>query len=297
MRLDQYLVKIKNISRTEAQKLIKDNQVKVNNKIINKNNYDVKEDADIKIIEKIESKINKNKQENGLPIWEHDIEVVYEDKDLLVVNKESGIIVHPTSFNEMNTLANALKYYFLKNNIVNEFDDFRNGICHRLDKDTSGLIVVAKTKETLNKMVDLFKENKIKRIYSALIVGRLETNKLEVQAPLKRISATNKWEVSSDFDALDATTIFYKNKEFRNFSLVNCELLTGRTHQIRAHAKYIKHNIINDPVYGPSKKTTKYGQYLVANKIRFIHPITNEVINLEIDLPKEFEGYIAKYGK
>lgn len=299
MRLDQFISQDKNISRTEAQKLIQSNLIEINGKIINKNNYQVDENISIKYLSNdINQKQLDNKNlTNGLKPLKQKLDVVYEDKHLMIINKPSGIIVHPTSFQEENTLANIIKNYFIENKIKNEFNDFRNGIMHRLDKDTSGLLIVAKTKEVESLIKQMFIDNKIDRYYLAIILGSLESNKLEVQAPIKRIKDTNKREVSTDYDADDATTIFYKVQDFKNISLVRCELLTGRTHQIRVHAKYIKHNVMNDPVYGPSKKATKYGQYLVANEIDFIHPITNKKINVKIDMPKEFNEYIKKYGK
>ena len=274
MRLDLYLSQKNNLSRKESQSLITSGCVFVNGKQVTKNNFQVSDNHEISIAESRHLKITqdeRDKTQKELTPWNYDIDVVYEDEHLLVVNKASGIIVHPTSFGEEKTLANAVKHYFNKKKIENE-----------------------KTESSLKEM---FVNNSIHRYYLALINGHLDSKKLEVQAPIKRIKNTNKREVSSDYDAEDATTIFYKLEDFKNISLVRCELKTGKTHQIRVHAKYIKHSVVNDPVYGSSKKATSYGQYLVANEINFVHPITKKLIDIKIDMPKEFNEYIRKYGK
>lgn len=301
MRLDLYLSQTNNISRKESQSLINSGCVFVNGKQITKNNFQVSEQSNVIVDKEKFIELSNNKKEykikDELKSWDYKIDVVFEDEYLMIVNKSSGIIVHPTSYGEDNTLANAIKFYFEKNKIKNEFNDLRNGIVNRLDKDTSGLIIVAKNKNTESLLKEMFVTNSIHRYYLALINGHLDSKKIEVQAPLKRIKNTNKREVSTDYDAEDAITIFYKLEDFKNISLVRCELKTGKTHQIRVHAKYIKHNIVNDPVYGSNKKTTSYGQYLVADQINFIHPITKKHIEVKIDMPKEFTEYIRKYGK
>ncbi len=298
IRIDMHLAKISNIPRTEAQKLISNGCVKVNNKIINKNNQLINPLVDKIEINKINSKKENTKNEINFSIkpFNSNLEIVYEDEYLFIVNKDSGIMVHPTTFNETNTLANIIKYHISKNNINSKIDNIRMGICHRLDKDTSGLIVVAKDDLTYQKMVNLFKDNKVEKTYTALLFGNLESKQLDVDAPIKRIDGTNKREVSTDSDAKDSFSSFTLLKQYEKFCLVEIKIKTGRTHQIRVHAKYIKHNVINDPIYGVSKNTTKYGQYLVANKIKFINPISNKLISVSIDLPKEFNDYIKKNG-
>lgn len=295
IRLDQYLVDLKNISRNEAQQLIINNKVKINKKIINKKNLLINpENIDIDIDEIKEIKVNDTK----LISWNKSIDVVFEDEYLMIINKESGIMVHPSSYNEQYTLANAIKHYFDKNKIESEFkNDLRIGIAHRLDKDTSGLIIVCKNKNTLDKLLDMFKNNQIKKTYLCLLHGILENSQIDVDAPIKRIDGSNKREVSQDSDSKDSFTTFKLLKPYKGFCLCESIIKTGRTHQIRVHAKFIKHNVINDPLYGINKNTTKYGQFLVANKLQFKHPITNKMINIEIDIPIEFKNYIKKYGE
>lgn len=294
IRLDQYIANFKKISRTEAQDLITNNCVKINNKLINKKNLLINpENINIVI-----DGIKKEKEEFKLLPWNKSIEIIFEDENLMIVNKESGIIIHPSSFNENNTLANAIKFYYEKNKIKSDFiDDLRIGVAHRLDKDTSGLIIVAKTKKTLEKLFDMFKTNQIEKTYLCLLHGILENTQIDVDAPIKRIDGTNKREVSQDSDSKDSFTTFKLIKAYKGFCLCESIIKTGRTHQIRVHAKFIKHNVLNDPIYGISKNSTKYGQFLVANKLKFKHPILNKLININIGMPKEFENYIKKYGE
>lgn len=295
IRLDQYISTLKNISRTEAQQFIENNKVKVNGKIISKKNHLV--NIDNITIEIDEKKDIKENNKIDLKPWNKDLEILYEDDYLFIVNKDSGIIVHPSSFNEEKTLAHAIKYYLTKNKMKSDFiDDLRLGVAHRLDKDTSGLLIVAKNKKCYEKLLEMFKNNEIEKTYLCLMHGILENSQIDIDAPIKRIDGSNKREVSQDNDAKDAFTTFKLKKAYKGFCLCESKIKTGRTHQIRVHAKFIKHNIINDPMYGINKKVTKYGQFLVANKLKFKHPILNKNILVEIDMPKEFENYIKKYG-
>lgn len=293
-RLDLLVAEKFNISRSTAKDLILNNRVFCGDKTLNKPNLKINLDSDLRIIN-----IEKKEENFSLPIWKKEIEIVYEDEYIFVVNKPSGIIIHPTKYNEENTLANIMKGIFVSKNIDTFEDYLRNGIVHRLDKDTSGLVVVAKNKKVYEKFSNMISNKEIKRYYLALIHNHLQTKKVEIEAPLKRIDGTNKREVSKDFDAKDAKSIFVEKEKYSNFSLIECELITGRTHQIRAHLSYLKNNVINDPIYsmGLHNKFTKYGQYLVAYKIEFHHPFLNQKeIVIEIDLPIEFKEYIKKYG-
>lgn len=296
VRLDIYVSQKLNISRSEAQKLIDNNCVSNKQKILNKRNLMVDIDNNGIVINNNLNNESKAK-ENILTPYKHNLDIVYQDDYLLIINKESGMIIHPTSFNEQNTVANIVKYY-IDNKLIKSSikQDNRMGICHRLDKDTSGLLVIAKDNKTFEKMSKMFKENNVKKIYTCLLFGVMESKQIDVDAPIKRVDGSNKREVSSDFDAKDAFTTFTLIKAYEKFSVVEANIKTGRTHQIRVHAKYIKHNVINDPLYGLTNKTTKYGQYLVANKIEFIHPITNKLVSVKIDLPNEFIKYIKENG-
>lgn len=290
IRLDIMVAKINAISRTKAKLLIENYLVKVNNKISTKTNECV---SDLDAIEIMSFPPNTS---SVIAPSKKKLEIFHEDKYLLIVNKGSGQLTHPTNMNENSTLANNIKYYFLDKGIITDFEhnDKRWGICHRLDKNTSGLIIVAKSKECFLKITNMLEEKKVKRFYLALIWKSLKTNVVKAELPIKRKNGSNERVVSTDSDAKNSVTIFSEIKKFSNFSLINCQLETGRTHQIRAHLKYIGNPIINDPIYGINKKTTNYCQYLVANKIYFIHPYTNEDITIEIKMPKEFIKYIKE---
>lgn len=289
-RLDIKIAEINAISRTKAKSLIINSLVKVNNKIINKTNEFVNDLDNIEILPYpiSESSVLKPSKKK--------IVILYEDEYLLIVNKPSGQLTHPTNMNENDTLANSVKNYFIEKGITTDFepDDKRWGICHRLDKNTSGLIIVAKCKECFTKISNMIEEKKVKRFYLALIWKSLKTNIVRTELPIKRKNSSNERIVSTDNDSKESITIFSEKKKFDDFSLINCELETGRTHQIRVHLKYIGNPIINDPIYGINKKTTKYCQYLTANKISFIHPYTGKNISIEIKMPKEFLQYIKE---
>ncbi len=295
IRLDILVSNKFNISRTIAKEYILQNFVSLNEEILNKPNLKLDElsDIELKIIE-------KEKLIEDLIPWNFPIEIVYEDDYIFIVNKPSGILVHPTNFKETKTLSNIMKHIFISKNIKPFGDYLRSGIVHRLDKDTSGLLIVAKDQDVYNTFVNLIKNKKIKRKYKALVHGYLNTKKVEVDAPISRINETNKREVSKDFNAQDARTIFSEIKRYKNFSLIDCELITGRTHQIRVHAKFINNNIINDPMYGLThlNKATKYGQYLFAYNLIFEHPfIQGKLVDVKIDMPHEFNKYIENNGE
>lgn len=293
-RLDILICSKFSLSRSIAKHKIENNLVKVNNKIISKANTKVKTDSEIILLEEI-----KEEKEQTLKPWKKDIDIVYEDQYILIVNKPNDIIVHPTSYEVTNTLANIIKYIFESKKIKYDGDELRMGIVHRLDKCTEGLLIVAKNKKVFETFTKLFLEHKVEKKYLALLHNHLQTRTVEVDAPIKRVETSTRREVSKDLDAKDAKTIFKEITKYKNFTLAEIELFTGRTHQIRVHAEFIKNNVVNDPIYGPKyiNKTTKYGQYLVAYKLKFIHPFTKNEVNINLDMSKEFKEYIKKYGK
>lgn len=293
-RLDILVSSKFSLSRSIAKHKIENNLVKVNGKIISKPNTKVDEESEI-ILE--EEKVVE--QAKVLTPWKKELEIVYEDKYILIVNKPNDIIVHPTSYDLSNTLANIIKYIFDTKKIKYDGDPLRMGIVHRLDKCTEGLIIVAKSLDSFNAFTKLFLDQKIEKKYLALLHNHLQTRTVEVDAPIKRVETSTRREVSRDIDAKEARTIFKEINKYKNFTLAEVELFTGRTHQIRVHAEFIKNHVINDPIYGPKhiNKTTKYGQYLIAYKLKFIHPFTKKEVNISLDMPKEFKEYIKKYGK
>ena len=274
MRLDEYIKTKYDMSRSKAQKLNDDNLILVNGEHKN-NSYIVEEKDVIELIENKEYVPSKFKGEN-IPL-----DIVYEDEDIVIINKASGMVVHPASGNYENTLVNALIYRY-------NLDDtnVRSGIVHRIDKDTSGLVIVAKNDKTLELLTEMFKNKEIKKTYLAIVDGVINNKSGTINAPITRDTKDRK-KMMVGKDGKKSITHFYVLKTFKNNTYLSLNLETGRTHQIRVHMAYIGHPINNDKVYG--KEKTSFGQYLHASKLEFIHPITKKEIIVEAPLPIEFE--------
>lgn len=282
IRIDQYLSQELDISRSKVQKLIKQEKVLVNDKIVSAN-YIVKTGDNIEVDDDLDFSIDVLPED--IPI-----DVLYEDDYLLIVNKESGMVVHPAAGNYSHTLVNALLYRF---NLSNK-DSIRPGIVHRIDKDTSGVLVVAKDEKTHELLSDMIKEKKVERTYYALVEGIIMHDTGRIEAPIGRDTVNRQKMMVTADNSKDAITNFRVLKRYKkeNKTLIECKLDTGRTHQIRVHMEYIGFPIYNDPVYGKSKHTTPFGQFLHSKSIRFIHPITNKELYYEAELPKEFKEYL-----
>ena len=282
MRIDQYLALELDLSRSKIQKLIKQEKVLVNGKAVS-SSYSVKIGDHILVDDNLDFSISVDAED--IPL-----DIVYEDNYLLVVNKESGMVVHPAPGNYTGTLVNALLYKFSLSNK----DAIRPGIVHRIDKDTSGVLVVAKDDKTHELLSDMIKEKKVERIYTALVDGIIPHETGTIDAPIGRDTLDRQKMKVTDINSKDAITHFRVLKRFNNSNqtLIECKLETGRTHQIRVHMAYIGYPIYNDPIYGKRKQTTEFGQFLHSKKISFVHPITNELIEREVDLPKEFQEYL-----
>ncbi len=286
-RLDHFLVNELNLSRTKITNLINDGLVLVNNNKV-KTGYILLLNDEITINQEEQSS-----KSNELKPIDFPLDIAYEDEYLMIINKPNNLLVHPTTFDEEKTLANYVKAYFIKQGIKFNDDDLRWGICHRLDKDTTGLLIVAKNYEIQDKIQEAIKNKTIKREYIGLVKGKLESKKMKIDIPMKRGSKGRIYmETSTDFDAKEAITYLDVIDEYETFSKIKFRLETGRTHQIRVHCKYINNPIINDPMYSNEKPFSKFGQYLHAYRIAFSHPITNKYIEVESELPKEFEEYI-----
>lgn len=285
-RIDQYLSKIEDLklSRSKIQKLIETNNILVNGNII-KNNYRLS----------LNDKISINIVEEETDIKPQDIplDIIYEDDEVMVINKPSGLVVHPGNGNKENTLVNALVNHSNKLSKIN--GEFRPGIVHRIDKDTSGLLLVAKTDEAHISLSNQLKEKSINRVYIALVKGVINHDTGEIDAPIGRDEKDRKKMTVTSKNSKNAVTHFRVLKRFKNATLIECKLDTGRTHQIRVHMKYINHPVINDPVYYNNKNNKSFGQMLHAKTIGFIHPITNKYMEFSVEPPKEFNDILKEY--
>ncbi len=280
-RLDQYLSLTLEESRSKVQNQIREGHVLVNGKK-EKSSYLVQLEDEIEVEEVIE--------ESSLTPEDIPLEVVYEDDDLLIINKKSGMVVHPAPGNYHGTLVNALLYRFS----LSQKDPMRPGIVHRLDKDTSGLMMVAKSDKMHDILANMIQKKEVKRTYLALVDGIIPHSTGTIDAPIGRDPSNREKMKVTDENSKNAVTHFKVLKRFPkvNQTLIECVLETGRTHQIRVHLSYIGYPIYNDPVYGKRKNTTSFGQFLHSKSIRFIHPFTKKEIFFEVEPPKEFQDYL-----
>ena len=281
IRLDSYLSKELDISRSKVQKLIKENKITVNKKV-EKEIYKIKENDIIEVNDKLDFSINVEAEDIKL-------DIVYEDDYLMVINKKSGMVVHPAPGNYNHTLVNALLYHFGIKNTSN----MRPGIVHRIDKDTSGLMLVSKDEKTLELLSNMIKNKDVKRNYLAIVDGVISPDTATIDAPIGRDKNNREKMAITDVNSKEAITHIKVLKRYKKNTLLLCSLETGRTHQIRVHLAYINHPVVNDPIYN-KKKSTSFGQMLHSTSIDFIHPITKENLHFEVDPPKEFKDYLQK---
>ena len=285
-RLDKYLLDKLEVSRSKLQKMISNGNVLVNgNKV--KNSYVVKIDDEITIDENYQEKIDILPE--NIPL-----DIVYEDDDLLVVNKKSGMVVHPAPGNYSGTLVNALMYHCNSLSTVNT--EVRPGIVHRIDADTSGLLLVAKNDETHIDLAEQIKNHTVNRKYVALVWGVINEDTATVDAPIGRDKNNRKKMCVTADNSKDAITNIKVLERYEKATLIECSLQTGRTHQIRVHMDYIGHPIVNDPVYGHNKLIDNdFGQMLHAKTISFIHPRTKEYMEFNSDVPSKFIEILNKF--
>lgn len=279
VRLDQYLTDALNVTRSKVQKLIKEGLVTVNSKKESAS-YKVKLNDQIIVTDDLSFEITVEKE--NIPL-----DIVYEDEYLLVINKKSGMVVHPAPGNYQHTLVNALLYHF---DLQTKKDSIRPGIVHRLDKDTSGLMMVAKNDSIHDLLANMIAKKEVERKYIALVEGVISHETGTVDAPIGRDTINRQKMMVTDQNSKDAITHFRVLKRYSKHTLIECKLETGRTHQIRVHMAYIGYPIVNDPVYGKHKKTTEFGQLLHSKSIRFIHPVTFKEMYFESEVPKEFSS-------
>ena len=281
IRIDKYLIEVLEISRSKIQKMIENGNILVNNKSV-KNSYIVRVDDEIKVTDYVDN--------IDIVPENIDLDIVYEDDYLLVVNKPSGMVVHQAPGHYSGTLVNALMYH---TNLSN--NDIRPGIVHRIDKDTSGLLLVAKNDEIHEYLSNEISKRKVSRKYVALVQGVINNDTGTIDAPIGRDLIDRKKMAVTDINSKDAITHFRVLERYKNATLIECTLETGRTHQIRVHMSYIGYPIVNDPVYGKKKVINDYGQMLHAKTIGFVHPITNKYMEFSVDMEKEFYDILNMY--
>ena len=284
-RVDKYLNSILcDKSRSYLQGLIESGNIKVNDKIV-KSNYKLKEFDEISLNLPVPQELDI-KAEN-IPL-----NILYEDSDVIVVNKEKGMVVHPAPGNYSGTLVNALLYHCTDLSTINGV--VRPGIVHRIDKDTTGILVVAKNDESHNFLAKQLKEHSMKREYYALVEGRLKEQKGTIDKPLGR-NKNDRLKMAIAQNGKRAVTHYEVIEIYNNCSLIKCVLETGRTHQIRVHMASIGHPLLGDPLYGYAKQKYKVkGQMLHARVLGFIHPRTKEYMEFSAELPEDFLELINK---
>ena len=217
------------------------------------------------------------------------LEIVYEDSDVAVVNKPSGMVVHPAVGNQEHTLVNGLLAQMDITSSINGVA--RPGIVHRIDKDTSGLLMIAKNDKAMESLSNQLKEHTCNRIYVGLVYGLIGEDTGKIIAPIAR-SKDDRKKMAIDKDGKEAITHFRVLKRYMGYTLCEFKLETGRTHQIRVHMKYINHPLVGDPVYGPRHIIGEHGQFLHAKTIGFVHPTTNEYMEFTSELPEYFNEFL-----
>ena len=277
LRLDAFLAENTELSRSKITKLIKSGNILVNKKEI-KAGYSLKLDDEITI----------NYEEEPMEAQPEDIplDIVYEDNDVIVVNKANKMVVHPAAGNRNGTLVNALLYHSNELSSIN--GDFRPGIVHRIDSETTGLLMIAKNDKSHIKLAEQLKEKTTHRIYYALVWGVINNETGTIDAPIGRDSRDRKKMTVTGENSKEAITHFKVLERYKNATLIELKLETGRTHQIRVHMNYIGHPVVNDPVYGKKQLIDETGQCLHAKELGFIHPTTNEFIKFNSELPESF---------
>ena len=283
-RIDSYLAKRLELTRTRVQELIKEEQIKVNYKKI-KSSYKIEENDEIEVI------IPEIQEVEIIP-EDIKIDIIFEDKDIAVINKQAGLVVHPAQGHYSGTLVNAILYHIKDLSGIN--GEMRPGIVHRLDKDTSGLIIIAKNDKAHLELTNMFQNKEIKKTYLAIVKGKLNKKKGRIATQIGR--DRNDRKKMAVLDSLtqgkNAITNFRVIDQNEKFSLLKVDIETGRTHQIRVHMKYMGYPILGDAVYGRADSEKR--QMLHAYKLEFLHPITKEKMEIIAELPDDFKKALIK---
>ncbi len=310
IRLDKYLAdNLNDFTRSQIKKIILSKNIKLNKKLINSASEKVKNDDLIEV--SFPDKTNKDLKPKKI-----NLDIVYEDNDLIIINKKSGLVVHPGAGNQDETLVNGLMYLY-KNNLSNINGDFRPGIVHRIDKDTSGLIVVAKNNQTHNSLSEQFSNHSIKRKYLALVWGVVRPLTGKITTLISRSKKNRQLMTVSERLGKKAITNYktlktFSSKEIPRMSLIECILETGRTHQIRVHLAYKGNPLIGDKKYGKKKQKFKKinlkfekilssfdRQALHAKSLGFFHPVKKKFLDFDSKLPSDFKkilDFLDKFG-
>jgi 23S rRNA pseudouridine1911/1915/1917 synthase len=285
IRIDKVLSNIIDKSRETISEDIKDGHVLVNGKVV-KPSYKLEENDEISYTIDDPKPLELEKEDLGL-------DIVYEDSDVAVVNKPSGMVVHHANGNLDHTLVNGLLYQMDLNSSINGV--VRPGIVHRIDKDTSGLICVAKNDKAHLSLAEQLKDHTMARTYVALVKGVIPENTGEINLPIGRDPHNRQKMAVTRSNSKEAITYFKVLQRFSDHTLVECHLKTGRTHQIRVHLSYIGYPVVGDPLYSGRKYDTLYknGQLLVAVGLKLIHPSSNKEMEFKIDLPDYFKEVIS----
>lgn len=277
-RIDLYLIDKIDMSRSKIQDKLKKGEIFVNEKQV-KSSYILKENDVISF--NIEEKIDTDIEPENIPL-----DIVYEDNDVIVVNKKNGMVVHPAPGNNHGTLVNALLYHSKNLSKVN--GEFRPGIVHRIDAYTTGLLMVAKNDRAHEILAKQLEEKTTTRKYVALVWGVIEHDTGTIDAPIGRDEKDRKKMAVTSLNSKKAITHFRVLERYKNASLIELQLETGRTHQIRVHMNYIGYPVVNDPVYGRRKLINNDGQCLHAKTLGFVHPTTGKYMEFTSELPDKF---------
>lgn len=295
IRIDKFLSEnISDITRSAIQGYINNGYVTVNNIIVNKNYKTRLNDL---IVISVPEPIEPKAVPENIPL-----DIIYEDDDVIVVNKPKGMVVHPAAGNYTGTLVNALLYH-CKNSLSGINGVLRPGIVHRIDKNTSGLLIVAKNDIAHKRLAEQIKEHSFTRQYETIVYGNIKEDTGTINQPIGRNPSDRKKMAVISQNSKNAVTHFSVLERFNEFTYLAVNLETGRTHQIRVHMAYINHPIAGDDVYGPKKVITKLnGQCLHARKVGFIHPVNGKYLEFTSDLPEYFSVFLNElksryYGK
>ena len=289
IRIDKIVNSIeKDISRTAIQRMIEEGNILVNQKKVR---------TSYKVIEGDIITINKEKpQEIDILPQKMPLDIIYEDKDLLIINKEKGIVVHPGNGNPDGTLVNAVMEK-CKDSLSGIGGKIRPGIVHRIDKDTSGLVIIAKNDKTHIDISNQIKNREVKKVYLALVRGVIKENSAIINMPIGR-SPKDRKKMAVDKKGKEAITEFNVIKRYKDFTYIEVKIKTGRTHQIRVHMSEIGHPIVGDTVYSNGKNPFNVtGQMLHASSLEFIHPTTKKKVKFEAPLPEYFENVLKELDK